>query len=62
MNVIIRYRSKEIDYTTQEYEETIYSYVAPQIQIDQQTGKKTGLFCLMNRQSFFIDSLEFRIR
>lgn len=61
MNVIIRYRSKEIDYTTQEYEETIYSYVVPQIQLDQQTGKKTCLFCLINRQSFFIDSLEFRI-
>lgn len=44
MNVIIRYRSKEIDYTTQEYEETIYSYVAPQIQLDQQTGKKLVFF------------------
>lgn len=42
--MIISYRSKEIDYTTQEYEETIYSYVAPQIQLDQQTGKKLVFF------------------
>lgn len=61
MNVIIRYRSKEIDYTTQEYEETIYNYVVPQIQLDQQTSKKQYFFWITNRQSFFINSLEFWI-
>lgn len=38
-DVINRYRSKEIDYTTHNYEEMIYSYVIPQILKDQQFSK-----------------------
>ena len=40
-DVINRYRSKEIDYTTHNYEEMIYSYVIPQILKDQQFSKNS---------------------
>ena len=36
--MINRYRSNDIDYTTQEYEEMLYNHIISQIQIDQQQG------------------------
>lgn len=36
--LMTRYRSKEIDYTTHDYEESLYNYITEQIQMDQQTS------------------------
>ena len=51
--MINRYRSNDIDYTTQEYEEMLYNHIISQIQIDQQQGIITSIrSCVESHFSF----------